>query len=144
MRLGLGDFEWIHARYTHPILMHVQHDSRRIRMRFVKHGFQYFDDKFHRSVVVVKQNNLVERRFGGLRFGAGLALGNDIAIAGAAVAIAVAVTIGDSRRYFAHEIRHHTSVARSSSPRLLNIITNSGMPSEHPKKFGSVATTLIF
>ena len=43
--------------------------------------FQNFDHKLHRRVIVIEQNHLVERRFGGLRLGAGLALGDGIAIA---------------------------------------------------------------
>src|SRR5215469_14405577 len=68
--LGLRDLKRVDTGYSHAILVHVEHDSGRFGVRLVENRFQDLDHELHRRVVVVEQDNLVERGLGS--FGPGL------------------------------------------------------------------------
>src|SRR3989442_8590565 len=70
--LGFGDLERVHPGDAHAVLMDMEHDPRRLGVLPVENGLEYFDDEFHRRVVVVEQDTFVQwRPLGlGLLFGA--------------------------------------------------------------------------
>ena len=57
-----GNLSGIRTANSHAFAMHLQHHLRRLFATHGKHSLQHHDDKVHRRVVVVEQNNLVERR----------------------------------------------------------------------------------
>ena len=71
--LGLCDFVGIDPADTHTVLMDMQHDGRRLFHVFIEELLNHVHHKLHRGVVVIQDQNLVQRRFFGLR----LATGND-------------------------------------------------------------------
>jgi hypothetical protein len=56
---GLGDFISENAADTDAFLVDVQHHPRRLFGIHLEKCFQHMDDKFHRGVVVVKQQHLI-------------------------------------------------------------------------------------
>jgi hypothetical protein len=87
--LGLCDFERVNAGYSHAILVHMEHDPGRFGVRLVKDRLQHLDHELHRRVVVIQQDDLVERGLGGFGPGLGPPFG-DSATLPAVVVIAVA------------------------------------------------------
>ena len=90
----LGDFrfrdlECEDAADAHAAAMDVQHHIYRSLAGLAENLFQYVDDEFHRRVIVVQQENLVERRFLGL----GARLGDDPGAGGARPVLVVVVGI---------------------------------------------------
>src|SRR5690606_11894554 len=60
--LGFGDLERKHAADALSLGMNFEHDARRRRPIHCKNALEYVDDELHRSVVVVQQYDLVQRR----------------------------------------------------------------------------------
>jgi hypothetical protein len=69
--LGLGDVERENAADADSMLMDVKHDRDRILAGLVEESLEYVGYKFHRRVVVVQEQNAIERRFLRLRLGLG-------------------------------------------------------------------------
>jgi len=69
--LSLSDFKSINAADPHSMPVNVKHDLDGFFMRLAEETFQDVDDEFHRCVVVVEDENAIERRLFGLgaRFG---------------------------------------------------------------------------
>jgi len=70
----LGDFGFRHLKREHtnnrqPLLVHGQHDFKCLRMAQPKETLKHMNHKLHRSVVVVQEEDFIQRRFGRLRFG---------------------------------------------------------------------------
>src|SRR4051812_40621560 len=61
--LGLGDLPWIDTRNPAAVEMHLHHDSIRFGRRLLKYALENFEHEFHRRVIVVEQDDLVEGRF---------------------------------------------------------------------------------
>ena len=59
---GLGDLEGEHADNRNPFLMHCQHEFERLSLGHAKKALKHMNDKLHRRIVIVEQQNLVERR----------------------------------------------------------------------------------
>ena len=71
--LGLGDFIGKDATDTDTMLVNVKHDPCGFLARLVEEALQDVDHEFHRRIVVVQDENAIERRL--LRLG--LYLGYD-------------------------------------------------------------------
>ena len=61
--LRLGDLVRINAAHPDAFSMHMQHDLVRLVLILVEEPFEDMNDKFHRGVVVVQQQNFVHGRF---------------------------------------------------------------------------------
>ncbi len=61
--LGLSDFAGINARYACSLLVHVEHDSGSFLGILGKDGLQDHDDKVHGSVIVIVEDDLIQRWF---------------------------------------------------------------------------------
>jgi hypothetical protein len=77
--LGLGNLVAEHADNRDALFMHRQHDLEGLRVRHAEESLQHRDDEFHRGVIVIQQQHLVERR--PLRLGPGLDRDGGIVIA---------------------------------------------------------------
>ena len=69
--LGLGNFVGEDAADPDTLLVNVKHNLRRFFVAFAEEALQHEDDELHRRVVVIQHDDLVHRRFFGLRLGAG-------------------------------------------------------------------------
>ena len=69
--LGLRHFVGIDTADADTFLVHMQHDLGRILAALVEEPLQHVHHEFHRGVVVVQKQHLVEARFLGLRRGPG-------------------------------------------------------------------------
>jgi hypothetical protein len=67
--LGLGDVEGENAADTDSMLVDVKHDRDRILAGLVEESLEYVGYEFHRRVVVIQEQNAIERRFLRLRLG---------------------------------------------------------------------------
>lgn len=67
--LGLGDLIGEEATKPDAVLVNVKHDPRRVLPPLVEELFQHKDDKLHRRIIVVEQQNLVKRRLLGFWLG---------------------------------------------------------------------------
>ena len=52
--LGLGHFISIGPAFSNTMLVHMQHDARRLLAALLKEPLQYVNDELHRRVVVVQ------------------------------------------------------------------------------------------
>ena len=86
---GLRHLERINAADAHAVAVDMQHDLNRLFARLGEEALQHVHDEFHRRVVVVEQQNLVERRLLGL----GARLGDNAGTDAAAVPIVAVVSI---------------------------------------------------
>ena len=59
---GLRNLEGKDATDSDPVAMHVQHDLNRFIPRLVEEVLEYMNHKFHRRVIVVEQQNLIQAR----------------------------------------------------------------------------------
>jgi hypothetical protein len=91
--LSLRDFKSINATNPDSMPVNVKHDLDCLFMRFTKETFQNVNDEFHWCVIVVEDENAIER---GL-FGFGPGLGDDAGSRAAVASIAVPAT-GPARR----------------------------------------------
>jgi len=57
---SFGDLVRKNTADTHTVAMDLQHDLHRLVAPFVEKTFENMNDEFHRRVVVVKQEHLVE------------------------------------------------------------------------------------
>src|SRR5271169_1295373 len=57
-----GDLARVGSAHTHAFAVNLQHHLGRLFPAHRKHSLQHHDDKVHRCVVVIEQNNLVQRR----------------------------------------------------------------------------------
>lgn len=57
---GFGDFMAKYTNHSKTLFMHCQHDFKCLCMGHAKKMFQNMDDKFHRSIVVVQQQYLIQ------------------------------------------------------------------------------------
>src|SRR4029078_9733864 len=62
LHLGRGHVVRIDAADAHAFAVNLEHDLRRPLARHAEELLQYQDDEFHRGVVVVEQQNIVDRR----------------------------------------------------------------------------------
>ncbi len=62
-----GHFERINAADAHPVIVDMQHDPGRLLARLVEEVLQDQDHELHGGVIVVQQEDAVERWFPGLR-----------------------------------------------------------------------------
>jgi hypothetical protein len=65
--LGLGDLEREYADHGEALAVDGQHDLDGVVMVDAEKAFEHVHHEFHRRVIVVQQQNLVERRPLGLR-----------------------------------------------------------------------------
>src|SRR6202011_2302326 len=107
VHFGFGDFERIHSRHAHPILMHPQHYFGRFGVRLMKNGFEQFDDELHWSVIIIEQDDLEHRRTLGFRLRLGAPL-DDGSIGAAVATVLVAVCAFGSNRETPDFIRSHS------------------------------------
>ncbi len=80
--LGFCDLVGKHPHDSQPLLMHGQHDFKRLRMVQTKEPLQHMDHEFHRGEIVIQQKNLVQRRTLGFRLCLGDNPGFTIRLAG--------------------------------------------------------------
>ncbi len=59
---GFSNVKGINPTNAYAILVNIQHYRDRLVAGFMENLFQYIDDKFHRGVIVIKQQNPVHRR----------------------------------------------------------------------------------
>lgn len=64
--LRLRDLLGIDASHTDSAAVNLHHDSLCLRFRSVKNLFENQDDKLHRRIIIVVEENLVHGRFPGL------------------------------------------------------------------------------
>src|SRR6202158_3803127 len=57
-----GNFASVRSAHSHAFTMNLQHDLCRLLPAHRKHSLQHDDHKVHRCVIVVQQNDLVQRR----------------------------------------------------------------------------------
>ena len=81
------------ATFTDPVMMHMQHDSRRGLTVLVEEALQHMHDEFHRRVVVIEDQHAIEVRLLGLRLGAR----DDRAARRSVAAASPAVFVGPAR-----------------------------------------------
>src|ERR1700761_3523460 len=62
-----SDLECEHAANTHAMTMDMEHHLYRVLAAFGEEFLQDVHNEFHRRVVIIEQQNLVERRFLGFR-----------------------------------------------------------------------------
>lgn len=60
--LGLGNLVSVHAAFTDPVMMNVQHDLRRRLHILLEETLQHVNDEFHRRVIVVEDQHAIEAR----------------------------------------------------------------------------------
>ena len=60
--LGFGDFPRIDAGDAAAVQVHLHHDPVGLGRRFLEQRLEHLDHELHRRVVVVQQDDLVERR----------------------------------------------------------------------------------
>jgi len=68
--LGFRDLVRIDAAFADPVMMHMQHDSRRGFAVLVEEALEHVNHELHRGVVVVEDEDTIEARLLGLRLGA--------------------------------------------------------------------------
>ena len=56
-----------HAAQPHAPSVDVQHDLSRFLPALPEKALKHVNDELHRSVIIVQQNNSIERRLSGLR-----------------------------------------------------------------------------
>ena len=56
------NFSCVRSAHSHAFAMHLQHHLGCLFAAHRKHSLQHHDDKVHWRVVVVEQNNLIQRR----------------------------------------------------------------------------------
>lgn len=64
--LGFSDLVSVYPTNPDAFVVDVKHDLGGLVLPFAKEPLQYKHDEFHRRVVIVEQQNFVERRFLGL------------------------------------------------------------------------------
>ena len=64
---GFRHFEGEHAADTHTVTVDMEHDLHGIVAILVEEPLQHMNDEFHRRVVVVQDEDLVEARLLGFR-----------------------------------------------------------------------------
>lgn len=63
---GFSDFEGVNTAGADPRLVHIEHDLRRLFLRFLEDAHQDRDDEFHRRIIIIHQQNAIHGRFFGL------------------------------------------------------------------------------
>src|SRR5262245_38296667 len=99
--LRLRHFVGINAANADTLPVHLQHNPFRVGACFIEIALEHVHDEFHRRVVVVQHQHLVEARPFGLRPGLGdqAGIGATAALPAVAVAVVAAVLLTHSRRY---------------------------------------------
>lgn len=59
---GFRNLPRVDAAYADSLLVYVQHDPRRFFAVLIEEALQHNDDELHRGVVIVEQNDFVEKR----------------------------------------------------------------------------------
>ena len=59
---GFRHFPRVDAGHTTAVDVHLHHNAVRLGRRFLEHGFQDVDDEVHGRVVVIEQDDAVQRR----------------------------------------------------------------------------------
>ena len=67
----LGNLEGEHPHDGNAFLVHGQHDFKRLAMAETEETFEHMYDEFHRCIVIVQDQDFVERRALGLGTGFG-------------------------------------------------------------------------
>lgn len=98
--LGFRDLVREYANHGNAFLVHGQHDFEGLRVAHAEEPFQDMHDEFHRRVIVVQDQNLVEGRT--LCLGPGVKLDPDII-----------VTLGP--------VRHHEEIGAHHRFRFLRV-----------------------
>ena len=86
--LGFGDLEREDAANTHAMAVDMQHHLDRVLAALGEEFFQNVNNELHRRVIVVQQQDLIERGFLGL----GARAGDDAGTGSIALAVVAAVT----------------------------------------------------
>ena len=87
--LRLSDFVCIDTTYADALVVNMEHDLCGVLATFVEKFFENVDNKFHRCVIVVQKQYLIEARF----LGFGTRLGNETGTTLAVPVIAPAVWV---------------------------------------------------
>jgi hypothetical protein len=68
---GFGDFVGVHAANANAMLVDVEHDPGGVLLILAEKPLQHVDHELHGRVVIIEQQDLVQRRFIRLVFGLG-------------------------------------------------------------------------
>lgn len=68
LRFGFRDFVRIDPGNANAFIMNFKHNAKGFIFRLMKDRYQHKDDKFHRRIVVIMENDFVKRRFFNLLF----------------------------------------------------------------------------